>query len=199
MIKVVGVGGCGGNVINHMIASGAFEVDFIVMNSDRNALSHSNAPLKLFIGENTKGYLEGNGPDVGIRAARTSAEEIASMLKGADMVIIIAGMGGTIGTGASSIIAQTAKSQNIFTIGIVTMPFTFEGKKKVLYAEKGIATLRTTVDDLIIISCDAIKNKWIEEKSITNAFHEVDEVIKQAVLRVSTLVNKQGISRQISS
>ena len=199
MIKVVGIGGCGGNIINHMIASGVIDVEFIVMNTDKVALSHSNAPLKLFLGENTKGYLEGNSPEVGARAARTSIEEITSMLKDADMVIVIAGMGGTIGTGASSIIAQTAKSQNIFTIGIVTMPFTFEGKKKVLYAEKGIATLRTTVDDLIIISCDAIKNKWIEEKSITNAFHEVDEVIKQAVLRVSTLVNKQGISRQISS
>ena len=141
-IKVVGVGGGGNNAVNHMISSNVRGVDFIVINTDKQALIQSKSPDKIPIGEKlTKGHGAGANPDIGIKAAEESMEEISTALKGADMVFVTAGMGGGTGTGAAPIIAKIAKQQEILTVGIVTKPFEFEGMHRLRNAEFGIARL----------------------------------------------------------
>jgi len=191
-IKAVGIGGAGSVVINHMITSGVQGIDFVIINTDRYILKQSEAPVKLIIGENLpKGY-DGLNLYTIAKAAEEITDKIGSALKGADMVFITAGMGGITGTGAIPIVAETAKSQDIFTVGIVSKPFAFEGKKRMEYAEKGISELRKNVDLLIVIPCETLKSAWTEKLDIMNAFKKVDEAIEQGIQCVSSLVNTQG-------
>ena len=158
VIKVVGVGGGGNNAVNRMIASNVRGVDFITVNTDRQALRHSSAPNQLVIGEKiTKGFGAGANPSIGERAAEESVDEIKAILKGADMVFVTAGMGGGTGTGAAPIVARIAHEMDILTVGIVTKPFTFEGKKRMEQAVAGIAELSQYVDSLIVIPNERLK------------------------------------------
>ncbi|MCL2773151.1 MAG: cell division protein FtsZ [Oscillospiraceae bacterium] len=192
-IKVVGVGGGGNNAVNHMINSGVRGVDFIVINTDKQALIQSKSPEKIPIGEKlTKGHGAGANPDIGIKAAEESKEEIATVLKGAEMVFITAGMGGGTGTGAAPIIAEVAKSQDILTVGIVTKPFEFEGKRRMEQAEKGIAELRQHVDSLIVIPNERLKIMSQEKITLMNGFKAADEVLRQGVQSISDLINFPG-------
>ena len=151
-IKVIGVGGAGGNAVNRMVDDGVRDVDFIAVNTDRQVLDISKAEYKIQIGEKTsKGQGAGGNPERGAQSAEESREEIAAALKGAQMVFITAGMGGGTGTGAAPVVAQIAKEMNILTVGIVTKPFEFEGKKRMEQAERGIATLKENVDALVVI------------------------------------------------
>ncbi len=193
-IKVVGVGGGGGNAINRMIESNVQGVEFIVVNTDKMVLMKSAAPTKIAIGEKlTKGRGAGANPEVGARAAEESQEEISNALKGADMVFITAGMGGGTGTGAAPVVAKIARDMGILTIGIVTKPFAFEGRRRMEAAEKGIEAFRDTVDSLIIIPNERLKQ--ISETRITfaNAFAEADNVLRRGVQSISELINVPGI------
>jgi len=192
-IKVIGVGGGGNNAVNHMINSNVRGVDFIVINTDKQVLIQSKAIEKIAIGEKiTKGHGAGANPDVGIKAAEESAEEIANALKGADMVFITAGMGGGTGTGAAPIIAKIAKSQDILTVGIVTRPFAFEGQKRMQQADKGIAELRQYVDSLIVIPNERLKITSQEKITLLNGFKIADDVLRQGVQSISDLINVSG-------
>ena len=154
-IKVIGVGGAGNNAVNRMIESGIKGVDFISVNTDRQALQQSKANTKIQIGEKiTRGLGAGANPDIGMQAAEESKAEIAEILRGADMVFVTAGMGGGTGTGAAPIVAAAAKELGILTIGVVTKPFTFEGKKRLTQAEKGRENLKARVDTLVVIPND---------------------------------------------
>ena len=193
-IKVVGVGGGGGNAVNRMIETNIRGVEFIVINSDKQALMRSAAPHKIAIGEKiTKGRGAGANPEIGARAAEESQEEIAAALKDTDMVFITAGMGGGTGTGAAPVIAKIARDMGILTIGIVTKPFVFEGRKRMEAAEAGIKTFRDAVDSLIIIPNERLKQ--ISETRITfaNAFAEADNVLRRGVQSISDLINVPGI------
>lgn len=193
-IKVVGVGGGGGNAVNRMIESNVQGVEFIVINTDKMVLMRSAAPTKIAIGEKlTKGRGAGANPDVGARAAEESQEEITNALKGADMVFITAGMGGGTGTGAAPVVAKIARDMGILTIGIVTKPFAFEGRRRMEAAEMGIENFRDTVDSLIIIPNERLKQ--ISETRITfaNAFAEADNVLRRGVQSISELINVPGI------
>lgn len=192
-IKVVGVGGGGNNAVNHMINSGVRGVEFIVINTDKQALIQSKSPERIPIGEKlTKGHGAGANPDIGIKAAEESMEEIATALKGADMVFITAGMGGGTGTGAAPVIAKIAKSQEILTVGIVTKPFEFEGKKRMEQAEKGIAELREHVDSLIVIPNERLKVTSQEKITLMNGFKMADDILRQGVQSISDLINVNG-------
>jgi len=193
-IKVIGVGGGGGNAINRMIESQLESVEFISINTDSQALNHSKASLKLHIGGKlTKGKGAGGFPDKGQKAAEENREEIASALKDADMVFITAGMGGGTGTGAAPIVAEIAHEMDILTIGIVTKPFTFEGKRRMEQAEGGVAALKESVDALLVIPNERLK--LISEQKITlkNAFSEADNVLRQGVQSISDLINVPGL------
>ncbi|MBE6636579.1 MAG: cell division protein FtsZ [Ruminococcaceae bacterium] len=193
-IKVVGVGGGGGNAVNRMIETNIRGVEFIVINSDKQALNRSVAPHKIAIGEKiTKGRGAGANPEIGARAAEESQEEIAAALKDTDMVFITAGMGGGTGTGAAPVIAKIARDMGILTIGIVTKPFIFEGRKRMEAAEAGIKVFRDAVDSLIIIPNERLKQ--ISETRITfaNAFAEADNVLRRGVQSISDLINVPGI------
>jgi len=193
-IKVVGVGGGGGNAINRMIESGMKSVEFITINTDQMVLSLSHSPYKIQIGEKlTKGRGAGGNPEKGQRAAEESREEIASALKGTQMVFITAGMGGGTGTGAAPIVAEVAKELGILTVGIVTTPFAFEGKKRMEQAEQGVAALREYVDSLVVIPNERLK--LISEQKITliNAFEAADDVLRQGVQSISDLINIPGL------
>ncbi|MDD4007338.1 MAG: cell division protein FtsZ, partial [Sphaerochaetaceae bacterium] len=151
-IKVVGVGGAGGNAVNRMIASGLKKVTFVSLNTDVQALQKSNAQIRMPIGKELTGGLGAGGiPEVGEKAAVESKDEIKELLKGTDMVFITAGMGGGTGTGAAPVVAEIAKSENVLTVAVVTTPFAFEGRKKLQLAQDGIAKLRENVDTLILI------------------------------------------------
>lgn len=193
-IKVVGVGGGGCNAINHMIDCNVQGVEFIAINTDKQALNQNNAPVKIPIGEKiTKGHGAGANPDVGGRAAEESNDEIVNALKGADMVFITAGMGGGTGTGAAPVVAKIAKDLDILTVGIVTKPFSFEGQRRMRTAEAGIEKFSSIVDSLIIIPNDRLMQ--ISEKRITlkNAFAEADDVLRRGVQSISELINVPGV------
>ena len=189
LIKVVGVGGGGGNAVNRMVSSGFGCVEFIAINTDNVALNNSSATIKIQIGNKlTGGRGAGGVPAKGQKAAEESREEIASALKGAQMAFITAGMGGGTGTGAAPIVAEIAKEMGILTVGIVTKPFAFEGKKRMSQAEQGIMALREHVDSLIIIPNERLKHVSEQRITLQNAFAIADDVLRQGVQSVSELI-----------
>lgn len=193
-IKVIGVGGGGNNAVNRMISSGLKGVEFIAINTDKQALHMSQAPLKIQIGEKlTKGLGAGANPEVGQKAAEESKEAIVEVIKGADMVFITAGMGGGTGTGAAPIVAQVAKELGILTVGVVTKPFSFEGRKRMLHAEKGIGELRSKVDTLVTIPNERLLQVVEKKASIIEAFRIADDVLKQGVQGISDLITIPGL------
>ncbi len=189
-IKVVGVGGGGGNAINRMVDAGVRGVEFVAINTDKAALIKSKATLKIQIGDKTTaGMGAGGNPDNGRAAAEESRDEIAAAIRDADMIFITAGMGGGTGTGAAPIVASIARELGILTVGIVTKPFAFEGKKRMTQAEAGIASLREQVDSLVVIPNERLK--YVSEQKITfkNAFDIADDVLRQGVQSISELIN----------
>ena len=193
-IKVIGVGGGGGNAVNRMVDSGVKCVEFICINTDRQALMRSKATHKIQIGEKiTRGKGAGSKPEVGQRAAEESHDEIISALKGADMVFLTAGMGGGTGTGAAPIVAQIAREMGILTIGIVTKPFAFEGAKRMQQAEAGIAALREHVDSLVVIPNERLKLASQQRITLMNAFIVADDVLRQGVQSISDLILLPGL------
>lgn len=189
-IKVIGVGGGGGNAVNRMVAAGVRGVEFVAVNTDKAALFHSKANTKIQIGDRvTKGQGAGASPDKGQSAAEESRDEIKAAIGDADMVFIAAGMGGGTGTGAGPVVAEIAKELGILTVAIVTKPFGFEGKKRMTQAEEGIAALSQNVDSIIVIPNDRLK--FVSEQKITlkNAFEIADDVLRQGVQSISELIN----------
>ncbi len=189
-IKVVGVGGGGGNAINRMVDAGVKGVEFIAVNTDKAALIKSKATEKIQIGDKTTaGMGAGGNPDNGRAAAEESRDEIAAAIKDADMIFITAGMGGGTGTGAAPIVAAVARELGVLTVGIVTKPFAFEGKKRMTQAEAGIAALGEQVDSLVVIPNERLK--FVSEEKITfkNAFDIADDVLRQGVQSISELIN----------
>jgi len=193
-IKVIGVGGAGNNAVNRMIESGIKGVDFIAVNTDRQALQYSKASTKIQIGEKiTRGLGAGANPDIGAQSAEESKAEVAEVLRGADMVFVTAGMGGGTGTGAAPIVAQAAKEMGILTIGVVTKPFTFEGKKRLSQAERGIESLKGKVDTLVVIPNDKLLQIIDRKTSIIEAFKMADDVLRQGVQGISDLIAVPGL------
>ena len=193
-IKVIGVGGAGNNAVNRMIEAGIRNVDFIAVNTDRQTLNESKAGSKIQIGEKlTRGLGAGANPDTGAQAAEESKAEIAEVLKGADMVFVTAGMGGGTGTGAAPVVAATAKELGILTIGVVTKPFTFEGKKRLAQAERGVASLKGKVDTLVVIPNDKLLQVIDRKTSMIEAFRMADDVLRQGVQGISDLISVPGI------
>ena len=189
-IKVIGVGGGGGNAVNRMVESGLSGVEFVAMNTDQQALLNSKATQKVQLGAKlTKGRGAGADPEIGQRAAEESKDEISNALKGAQMVFITAGMGGGTGTGAAPVVAETAHDLGILTVGIVTKPFAFEGKRKMSLAEQGIASLMMHVDSLIVIPNERLKLISQERITLMNAFEAADNVLRQGVESISALIN----------
>jgi cell division protein FtsZ len=194
VIKVVGVGGGGGNAVNRMIDAGLKGVEFIAVNTDAQALLMSDADVKLDLGRQlTRGLGAGSDPEVGRQAAEEHREEIEEVLKGADMVFITAGKGGGTGTGGAPIIAEMAKSAGALTIGVVTRPFTFEGRRRSVQAEQGIQALKEKVDTLIIIPNDRLLQVSDEKTSMLNAFKMADEVLLQGVQGITDLITTPGL------
>lgn len=194
VIKVVGVGGGGGNAVNRMVLSGMKNVEFIAMNTDSQVLAASHATYKLNIGARlTKGQGAGGQADIGQRSAEESRDEISAMLKGADMVFVTAGMGGGTGTGAAPVVAEIARSMNILTVGVVTKPFKFEGRRRMEHAEMGITSLREHVDALIVIPNDRLSQISAEKITLLNAFAAADEVLRQGVQSISDLIGSTGL------
>ncbi|MDP2173000.1 MAG: cell division protein FtsZ [Candidatus Cloacimonadaceae bacterium] len=192
-IKIVGVGGAGGNAINTMIANDLFGVEFIAANTDITDLHKSKAKMKLQIGRKlTRGLGTGANPDTGSRSADESKDDIKSHLEGADMVFIAAGMGGGTGTGAAPVIAKIARELGILTLGIVTTPFTFEGKKRHSNAEEGIRNLSEYVDTLIIIPNSKLCDIYADQ-TLINAFHKADGILFEAAKAVSDIINVSGL------
>lgn len=193
-IKVVGVGGGGGNAIDRMIESGIKGVDFIAINTDQQALNRSMATEKVTIGDNsTNGKGAGAKPEMGSKAASESREKIAEQLKGADMVFITAGMGGGTGTGAAPIVAEVARDLGVLTVGIVTKPFKFEGRRRMEQAEKGIEALCQHVDSLVIIPNERLHLISKEKLTLLNAFKAADDILRQGVQSISDLIKNPGI------
>ena len=193
-IKVVGVGGGGGNAVNRMVESNVQGVEFIAVNTDKQVLINSKATTKIQIGEKvTSGQGAGAKPEIGKKAAEESMESINEVLAGTDMVFITAGMGGGTGTGAAPVIAQLAKDKGILTVGIVTKPFEFEGRRRMTQAEAGIAELAQHVDSLIVIPNERLK--LVSEQKITflNAFSIADDVLRQGVKSIAELIKVPGI------
>ncbi len=192
-IKVIGVGGGGGNAVNRMISSGVLGAEFIAVNTDKQVLVHSKATHKIQIGEkSTHGQGAGGKPEIGAKAAEESRDSIADALKGTDMVFITTGMGGGTGTGAAPVIAQVAKDMGCLTIGVVTKPFKFEGRRRMLLAQDGIAKLAEHVDSLIVIPNDRLRAIDDRKKTIAEAFAEADEVLLQGVKSISELIKVPG-------
>lgn len=193
VIKVIGVGGGGSNAVNRMIAAGIENVDFIVANTDLQALNFSNAKEKIGIGSKLTGGLGAGGkPEVGEMAAEEDTEAIANVLKGADMVFVTAGMGGGTGTGAAPVVARIAKEQGALTVGVVTKPFGFEGKNKMKLAEAGIEKLHNEVDTLIVIPNQYLLKIVDKKTPIKQAFLLADDVLRQGVQGISDLITKPG-------
>ena len=189
-IKVVGVGGGGNNAVNRMIDAGVKGVDFLVFNTDRQALKNSNAETKVQLGEKiTKGLGAGANPEIGAQAAEESLDEIREALDGADMVFITAGMGGGTGTGAAPVIADVAKELGLLTVGVVTKPFTFEGRKRAKSAEIGINALKGKVDTLVIIPNDRLLSIADKKTSFSQAFEMADDILKQGIQGISDLIS----------
>ena len=193
-IKVIGVGGAGNNAVNRMIEAEIKGVEFIAVNTDRQALQKSKAPTKIQIGEKiTRGLGAGANPDIGAQAAEESRSEISEALRGADMVFVTAGMGGGTGTGAAAIVAGTAKEMGILTIAVVTKPFTFEGKKRLAQAERGVESLKGKVDSLVVIPNDKLLQIIDRKTSIVEAFKMADDVLRQGVQGISDLIAIEGL------
>ncbi len=193
-IKVIGVGGGGGNAINRMVSSGVQGVEFIAINTDKQVLTFSKATHKIQIGEKvTGGRGAGARPEMGLKAAEESREAIVDALSGANMVFITAGMGGGTGTGAAPAIAEIAKSNGILTVGIVTKPFAFEGKRRMQQAEAGIAELAQHVDSLIVIPNERLKLVSDQKITFANAFDVADDVLRQGVKSISELIKIPGL------
>ena len=189
-IKVIGVGGGGNNAVNRMVLSSIKGAEFVTVNTDRMAISRSNAPVQLVIGEKlTNGRGAGARPEIGKRAAEESLEDIKHILANAEMVFITAGMGGGTGTGAAPVVARIAKEMGILTIGIVTKPFGFEGKVRKENAESGVAELAQYVDSLIVIPNDKLKETSDQRITLANAFEIADDVLRKGVQSISELVN----------
>ncbi len=188
-IKVVGVGGGGGNAVNRMISEGLGGVDFVAVNTDNQALMMSKAKTRVRIGDKlTRGLGAGGNPDVGKKAAEESQDELYEILRGSDMVFIAAGMGGGTGTGASSTIAQIAKELGALTIGVVTKPFTFEGSRRIQSAEAGIEMLKSQVDTLIVIPNDRLLQMADKRATLQQAFTLADDVLRQGIQGISELI-----------
>ena len=192
-IKVVGVGGAGNNVVNRMVGSGTKGVEFIAVNTDKQALSVSNADQKIQIGEKlTHGQGAGSDPEIGKRSAEENRNNIAKSFEDADMVFITAGMGGGTGTGAAPTIADIARESGILTVGVVTKPFAFEGKRRLQQATAGIEELLGKVDSLLIIPNDRLKFATDQKVTFANAFEIADDVLRQAVTSISDLIKNTG-------
>lgn len=193
-IKVVGVGGGGGNAVNRMVHCNIQDVEFVAVNSDKPALSKSTATHKILIGEKvTKGMGAGAKPEIGARAAEESKEALTDVLTGADMVFITAGMGGGTGTGAAPYVAKIAKDMGILTVGVVTTPFAFEGKRRMNQATAGIEELAKNVDSLMVIPNERLKEVATEKITLLNAFEIANDVLRQGVQSISDLVNATGL------
>jgi cell division protein FtsZ len=193
-IKVIGVGGSGGNAINHMVNSKITGVEFIAMNTDAQDLHKSLASKKIHIGKNlTRGLGTGMNPEIGKRAAEETIEEVQGITKGADMVFIAGGMGGGTGTGAAPVIAKTAKEQGSLTVGVVTKPFFFEGSQRMRLANEGLDRLGNEVDALIVIPNDRLLSVIDKTTTCTSAFAMCDEILRQAVEGISDLITTPGI------
>ncbi|MBQ9760027.1 MAG: cell division protein FtsZ [Clostridia bacterium] len=188
-VKVIGVGGGGNNAVNRMITTNIQGVEFVSVNTDRQALRKSEAPNQLVIGEKiTKGFGAGANPQIGARAAEESIEEIRALLEGTDMVFITAGMGGGTGTGAAPIVARVAREMDILTVGIVTKPFAFEGKRRTEHAEAGITELAQYVDSLIVIPNERLKEVSNAKITLMNAFGIADDVLRRGVQSIADLI-----------
>lgn len=193
-IKVIGVGGGGNNAVNRMIESGIQGVEFVCANTDAQALKFSKAATKLQLGEKlTRGLGAGANPDVGKKAAEESRDQVEEILKGADMVFVTAGMGGGTGTGAAPVIAEIAKDVGALTVGVVTRPFTFEGRKRAKQAQFGIANLKEKVDTLIVIPNDRLLEIVDKNTPMLDAFREADNVLRQGVQGISDLIAVPGL------
>ena len=192
-IKVVGVGGAGNNVVNRMVKAGTQGVEFVAINTDRQALAVSNADQKLQIGEKmTRGQGAGSDPEIGKRSAEESRNNIAKAVEDADMEFITAGMGGGTGTGAAPVVAEIAKDAGLLTVGVVTKPFKFEGKRRMDQANAGIKELLGRVDSLLIIPNDRLKFATDQKVTLANAFEIADDVLLQAVTSISNLIKNTG-------
>ncbi len=193
-IKVIGIGGSGGNAVNHMVNSDVSGVEFIAMNTDAQDLHKSLASKKVHIGKNlTRGLGTGMNPELGKRAAEETIEEIQSITKGADMVFIAGGMGGGTGTGAAPIVAKTSKDQGVLTVAVVTKPFFFEGTQRMRLANEGLSSLQKEVDAIIVIPNDRLLGIIDKDTTCTSAFAMCDEVLRQAVEGISDLITTPGI------
>ena len=192
-IRVIGVGGGGSNAVNRMISSGLKGVEFIAINTDKQALRKSIAPTQLAIGEKiTNGFGAGSNPEIGKRAADEAYNDIKKLLSGADMVFLTAGMGGGTGTGATPIVAKAAREMNILTVGVVTTPFGFEGKKRMGQALEGIDEIGQYVDSLVVIPNERLKLVSDARITLANAFSEADDVLRRGVQSISDLINVPG-------
>ena len=193
-IKVIGVGGGGGNAVNRMIASEISGVEFWCVNTDSQALVLSNAPKRLQVGQKlTRGLGAGGNPAIGQKAAEESRDEVANALNHADLVFITAGMGGGTGTGAAPIVAEVAKEMGALTVGIVTRPFTFEGRRRTSQAEEGIAALQSRVDTLIVIPNDKLLSVISEQMPVQEAFRVADDIMRQGVQGISDIITIPGL------
>ena len=192
-IKVIGVGGGGNNVVNRMVRSGAQGVDFIAVNTDKQALNASSANYKLQIGEKlTGGKGAGSNPEIGRKAAEESRNQISKALEETDMVFVTAGMGGGTGTGAAPVVAEIARELGVLTVGVVTKPFGFEGRRRAQQAEAGIEELKDKVDSLVIIPNERLKFATDQKITFANAFEIADDVLRQAVQSISDLIRDTG-------
>ena len=192
-IKVVGIGGAGNNVVNRRVSTGTQGVEFIAINTDKQALSVSNANQKIQIGEKlTHGQGAGSDPEIGKRSAEENRNNIAKSFEDADMVFITAGMGGGTGTGAAPTVADIAKEAGVLTVGVVTKPFSFEGKRRMEQAKHGIEELLGKVDSLLIIPNDRLKYATDQKVTFANAFEIADDVLRQAVTSISDLIKNTG-------
>jgi len=193
-IKVIGVGGGGNNAVNRMIEHGVQGVEFIAVNTDAQALNLSKAEIKMQIGAKlTRGLGAGANPEVGKKAAEESKEQLEEVIKGADMVFVTAGMGGGTGTGAAPVIAQIAKDLGALTVGVVTRPFSFEGRKRSTQASNGIAAMKEAVDTLIVIPNDRLLEIVDKSTPMLEAFREADNVLRQGVQGISDLIAVPGL------
>ncbi|GHO52962.1 cell division protein FtsZ [Ktedonobacter robiniae] len=193
-IRVIGVGGGGSNAVNRMIQANMTGIEFIAINTDAQALLRTDAPMQIHIGQKlTRGLGAGGNPGVGCKAAEENAEEIYEVLKGSDMVFITAGMGGGTGTGASPVVAQIARELGALTVGVVTRPFSFEGKKRQLSAEEGIASLKQHVDTLITVPNDRLLHIADKRTPLSEAFKLADDVLRQGIQGISDLITVPGL------
>ena len=192
-IKVIGVGGAGNNVINRMIDAGVNSVDFVAVNTDKQDLNKSVCKNKIQIGEKlTGGMGAGSRPEIGKKSAEESRAAISKALEGTDMVFITAGMGGGTGTGAAPVVAEIARELGVLTVGVVTKPFSFEGRRRMMQAEKGVEELRSRVDSLVIIPNERLKYATDQKITFANAFEIADDVLRQAVQSISDLIRDTG-------